>query len=106
MCPESPEGYQPLGGDDHPLADGRFDESPAKWTGNGARAAQPGFNDWFETVKVNYGVRPDGSYAFDELPADAAGWSMAACRVLARQRCTRQLEEVSRHRPLLDRQGR
>jgi glycosidase/predicted alpha/beta superfamily hydrolase len=75
--PESPVGYVPLGGDPHPLADGRFDESPAKWTGNGARAARPAFDDWFETVKVNYGVRPDGSYAFDTLPEEARGWSIA-----------------------------
>ena len=71
-----PEGYVPLGGEAHPLADGHFDESPAKWTGNGARAAQPGIDDWFETVKVNYGVRPDGSTAFDELPGDAGEWSI------------------------------
>jgi glycosidase len=25
-------------------------------------------NDWYETVKVNYGVRPDGTKDFDELP--------------------------------------
>jgi hypothetical protein len=47
--PAWPRGYQPLGGDANPLSDGRFAESPAKWTGNGARAAQPGFDDWFET---------------------------------------------------------
>lgn len=74
--PESPAGYAPLGGDPHPLADGRFDETPAKWTGNGARAPQPDFNDWFETVKVNYGVRPDGSYAFERLPGGAREWSI------------------------------
>jgi glycosidase/predicted alpha/beta superfamily hydrolase len=75
--PASPGDYAPLGGDPHPLADGRFDESPAKWTGNGARAARPDFDDWFETVKVNYGVRPDGSYAFDRLPGEARGWTLA-----------------------------
>ena len=61
------DGYQPLGGDAHPLSDGEFDESPAKWTGNGSRKAQPHFHDWYETVKVNYGVRPDGSYDFPRL---------------------------------------
>jgi glycosidase len=75
--PVSPQGYAPLGGDTHPLADGEFSESPARWTGNGARAAQPDFNDWFETVKVNYGVRPDGTYAFDELPEEAREWTVA-----------------------------
>jgi glycosidase len=74
--PESPVDYRPLGGDPHPLADGRFTESPAKWTGNGSRAAQPRFDDWFETAKVNYGVRPDGSYAFDRLPDAARDWSI------------------------------
>jgi len=62
------DGYQPLGGESHPLADGEFDESPAKWTGNGTRKAQPDFDDWYETIKVNYGVRPDGSYDFERLP--------------------------------------
>lgn len=66
------EGYQVLGGGSHPLADGKFAENPAKWTGNGARAAKPDINDWYETVKVNYGVKPDGSYDFDRLPDDYA----------------------------------
>src|SRR5680860_400327 len=33
--PEWKDGYRPLGGEKHPLADGKFDENPAKWTGNG-----------------------------------------------------------------------
>ncbi len=66
--PEGQDGYRPLGGEDHPLADGRFEEMPAKWTGNGSRKAQPDFNDWYETVKVNYGVKPDGSLDFPPLP--------------------------------------
>jgi len=66
--PDSKDGYLPLGGESHPLADGKFDESPAKWTGNGSRQAQPDFDDWYETIKVNYGVRPDGSYDFERLP--------------------------------------
>ena len=61
-------GYLPLGGEKHPLIDGKFDENPPKWTGNGSRASQPGFYDWYETVKVNYGVSPDGRKDFDELP--------------------------------------
>ncbi len=66
------DGYQPLGGDAHPLADGAFNEMPAKWTGNGARLAQPHHHDWYETVKINYGVRPDGSYDFPRLPESYA----------------------------------
>jgi glycosidase len=61
-------GYLPLGGELHPLSDNEFDENPAKWTGNGSRLSQPNFNDWYETVKVNYGVSPEGRKDFDELP--------------------------------------
>ncbi|MBT8204614.1 MAG: alpha-amylase family protein [Eudoraea sp.] len=68
QVPHWPDEYQPLGGDEHLLADGQFDEFPAKWTGNGSRLAQPHYNDWYETVKINYGVKPDGSYDFDTLP--------------------------------------
>ncbi len=68
--PVSNNGYEPLGGEKHPQADGQFKEIPAKWTGNGTREAQPDINDWYETAKVNYGVRPDGSYDFVRLPRE------------------------------------
>lgn len=66
--PDWQEGYLPLGGEENNLADSKFEENPAKWTGNGSRLAQPHYNDWYETVKINYGVRPDGTKDFDELP--------------------------------------
>ena len=69
------QGYETLGGDEHPLADGEFKEYPAKWTGNGARAAKPDINDWYETVKINYGVKPDGTYDFPVLPSEYANKS-------------------------------
>ena len=62
------DDYQPLGGDVHELVDGKFEEYPAKWTGNGARSSQPDQNDWYETVKVNYGVSPEGHKDFEALP--------------------------------------
>ncbi len=62
------DSYKPLNGEANPLIDGTFDENPAKWTGNGSRLAKPDSNDWYETVKVNYGIRPDGSKDFPELP--------------------------------------
>ncbi|MDN3491217.1 alpha-amylase family glycosyl hydrolase [Winogradskyella bathintestinalis] len=68
VVPEWKHGYQPLGGEQHPMADSKFEEIPAKWTGNGSRASQPDMNDWYETVKVNYGVSPEGRKDFDELP--------------------------------------
>lgn len=68
--PDWRDGYQPLGGENHPMLDGKFSESPAKWTGNGSRLAKPDQNDWYETVKINYGVKPDGTYDFETLPED------------------------------------
>jgi len=65
--PTSPT-YQPLNGEKNPMIDGKFAEFPAKWTGNGSREAKPDINDWYETVKVNYGIKPDGSKDFPELP--------------------------------------
>ncbi|HEX8576734.1 MAG TPA: alpha-amylase family glycosyl hydrolase [Flavobacterium sp.] len=62
--------YKPLNGEKNPLIDGTFKENPAKWTGNGSRMARPDVNDWYETVKINYGIRPDGSKDFPELPAN------------------------------------
>lgn len=52
-----PDGVNP-GGDafQHPLKDGRYDEYPAKATGNNVFSEAPGINDWFETVKLNYGI--------------------------------------------------
>lgn len=66
--PEFMNGYLPLGGEKNSLSDKKFTEIPAKWTGNGSRLAQPHFNDWYETVKVNYGVSPEGKKDFNELP--------------------------------------
>ncbi len=66
------DNYQPLNGEKNALIDGKFSENPAKWTGNGSRLSKPDINDWYETVKVNYGIRPDGSKDFPILPADYA----------------------------------
>jgi glycosidase len=74
--PVLPDSEKPLGGGKHPLADGKFDENPAKWTGNGSRLAQPRADDWFETVKINYGIKPDGSKDFEQLPAGYGGKSI------------------------------
>ncbi|MBP8791965.1 MAG: alpha-amylase [Lutibacter sp.] len=68
QVPEWRDGYLPLGGEKHPLANGLFNENPAKWTGNGSRASRPDVNDWYETVKINYGVSPDGHNDFEALP--------------------------------------
>lgn len=66
--PKWEQGYSPLGDEKHPLEDGKFNEVPAKWTGNGSRLSQPNMHDWYETVKINYGVSPEGRKDFDTLP--------------------------------------
>ncbi len=68
QVPEGLKDHKPLGGEYNPLSDGYFDESPAKWTGNGARVSQPNLNDWYETVKINYGISPEGRKDFNLLP--------------------------------------
>lgn len=62
--------YKPLGGEENPLINNKYIENPAKWTGNGSRLSQPEMNDWYETVKVNYGISPEGHKDFDTLPED------------------------------------
>ncbi|SDS08182.1 Glycosidase [Polaribacter sp. KT25b] len=68
QVPDFLNNYKPLGGENHPLSDGMFDENPSKWTGNGSRSVKPNFYDWYETVKVNYGISPEGKKDFAELP--------------------------------------
>lgn len=66
--PDIPTSLLPLGGECHPDLATPFYEHPAKWTGNGSRLAKPNIDDWYETVKINYGIKPDGSKDFTELP--------------------------------------
>ncbi len=52
-----PAGYTPLDTfDSLPGEDGYFAEEPAKATGNNIFRANPSADDWFETIKLNYGV--------------------------------------------------
>lgn len=75
---EVPDTVIPLNGEKHALSDGKFTEVPAKWTGNGSKLPRPDKNDWYETVKINYGVRPDGIKDFPLLPANYATKPIAA----------------------------
>lgn len=68
--PDFRQAEKPLGGERHPLVDGKFFERPAKWTGNGSRSHRPAADDWYETVKINYGVKPDGSKDFPVIPQE------------------------------------
>ncbi|WP_255563649.1 alpha-amylase family protein [Mucilaginibacter rivuli] len=66
-----PGGYNP-GGDEFvsPLKNGTYDENPARATGNDVFSATPSINDWFETMKLNYGVDylDNRSCHFDPIP--------------------------------------
>ncbi|WP_217516235.1 alpha-amylase family protein [Vibrio metschnikovii] len=68
QMPDLPDHLAPLGGESHPLLAEPYQEFPAKWTGNGSRQAKPNVDDWYETVKINYGVTPSGEKDFAELP--------------------------------------
>ncbi len=48
-----------------------YEEIPAKATGNDVFAAKPSINDWFETIKLNYGVdyQNGRSKHFDPIPS-------------------------------------
>lgn len=69
----SPENnfYYILGADFvSPQGDGDYNEFPAKATGNDCFNATPGKFDWYDTVKLNYGVDylGGGSKHFDPIP--------------------------------------
>ena len=55
--------------DDKALMDS-YSEFPAKVTGNDCFTASPGRNDWYETVKLNYGIdyANGGQTHFDPMP--------------------------------------
>ncbi len=66
-----PSEYNTGGSDfKSPLKDGRFDENPAKATGNDVFIAAPLIGDWFETMKLNYGVDYQNNRTpyFDPIP--------------------------------------
>ncbi len=56
-----------------PLGEGdrAYTEFPAKASGNDCFNASPGVNDWYETVKLNYGIDPSwgGSCHFYPIPS-------------------------------------
>ncbi len=65
-----PKQYQSLGSNPFPTKDGKFEETPAKVTGNDQFTESPGINEWFETVKLNYGVdiQDNRKTYFDPVP--------------------------------------
>ena len=67
---QPPVGYTPLGKNLFPTKDKRYEENPAKATGNDQFSATPTVDDWFETVKLNYGVdiQNNRKTYFDPIP--------------------------------------
>jgi glycosidase len=68
---QPPKNYVALGWQNSfPTKDGKFVESPAKASGNDKFIATPSIDDWFETVKLNYGVDIQGGRKnyFDPIP--------------------------------------
>ncbi|MEM9324729.1 MAG: alpha-amylase family protein [Bacteroidota bacterium] len=65
-----PKDYDSLGPHAFPTKDGHFAESPAKVTGNDVFSAHPSVDDWFETIKLNYGIDylNGGTKHFDPIP--------------------------------------
>ncbi len=58
-------------GEGGPTRDGKFLERPAKVTGNNVFSASPNISDWYETVKLNYGVdfQNENTTHFDPVPS-------------------------------------
>ncbi len=65
-----PRGHNALGPYSFPTKDGRFEERPAKATANDVFSAAPQVHDWFEAVKLNYGVniQEGRTTHFDPIP--------------------------------------
>ncbi|NBP70928.1 MAG: alpha-amylase, partial [Cytophagia bacterium] len=65
-----PEESQAMAKTLYPGKDGRYEEIPAKVTGNDQFTSSPGINEWFETVKLNYGVDVQNGKTnyFDPIP--------------------------------------
>jgi len=68
---QPPANYSALGPNSVPTEDKKFFEFPAKATGNDQFTATPGINEWFETIKLNYGVDIQDNHKtyFDPIPS-------------------------------------
>ncbi len=54
----------------------RFVENPAKATGNDCFTHRPAFTDWYETVKLNYGIDYQNNHAFHFDPVPDTWYKM------------------------------
>jgi glycosidase len=67
---QPPVTYNSLGNNPFTTKDKKYTENPAKVTGNDQFTAAPGINEWFETIKLNYGVdiQNNRQLYFDPIP--------------------------------------
>lgn len=67
---QPPRGYNSLSSNSFPTKNSKYEETPAKVTGNDQFTASPGINEWFETVKLNYGIdiQQERKNYFDPVP--------------------------------------
>ncbi len=65
-----PEGLAPWGKNSRPDSAIAYEEYPAKATGNDCFTEAPSINDWYETVKLNYGIdyQDNNKTYFDPVP--------------------------------------
>lgn len=65
-----PHDYVPLNGESIEQHSNSYHEYPAKVTGNDVYSESPSANDWFETIKLNFGVDPNPPHHcyFDPIP--------------------------------------
>ena len=84
-----PRGYESLGRNNtFPTKDGKFEETPAKATGNDQFDASPKITDWFETIKLNYGVDiQNGRKKFFDPDSGHMGKNERHPSVLGWQKC-------------------
>ncbi|MDZ7647411.1 MAG: alpha-amylase family protein [Cytophagales bacterium] len=67
---QPPANFSALGPNSFSTKDKKYSENPAKVTGNDQFTATPGINEWFETIKLNYGVdiQDNRKTYFDPIP--------------------------------------
>ena len=69
QVPEWLTDYKPLNGESHTFIQTvSLMKFPQNGQVMGSRLSRPRMGDWYETVKVNYGITPEGQKDFDELP--------------------------------------
>jgi glycosidase len=70
-----PKENNPLAKEVAPGEDQTYSETPARVTGNNVFSASPSINDWFETIKLNYGVEFKDGQEIKRLDPQPDTWA-------------------------------